>query len=106
MAAGAIGTSLLMSGIRSIMGGHNSGSAHAAAAPTSSGASPWGGGSSGDLAKQAGLNDIGRSGDAKRDESTPSQGLVDSDSATNDSQEDHGDDGDFEDDGGSDGDDE
>jgi len=60
-AAGVIGGALLMKGISSLFG--NSGSADAKAFdPGLSGgnsASPWGGG--GDLAKEAGLNDIGSS---------------------------------------------
>jgi len=63
-AAGVVGGALLMGGIRSLFGGH---SAHASAFDpglSGSGASPWGGGSAADsdLARQAGLNDIGNPG--------------------------------------------
>ena len=58
-AAGVIGGSLLLDGIRSMMG-HQSG-AHAAFDPSAGSASPWGGSAAdSDLARQAGLDDIGR----------------------------------------------
>jgi hypothetical protein len=62
-AAGVVGGAVLMHGISSLFG--HSGSAHAKAFdPGLSGggdqSSPWGGGG-GDLARQAGLDDIGRS---------------------------------------------
>src|SRR5262249_12131315 len=63
-AAGVIGGSLLLNGIRSMMGhGGGGGTAHAAVDPAVGSASPWGGTSSGggDLARQAGIDDIGRS---------------------------------------------
>ena len=61
-AAGVIGGALLLDGIRSMMGSH--GSAHAAFDP--GGASPWSGESAGsDLSRQAGLDDIGRTSDAR-----------------------------------------
>jgi hypothetical protein len=54
-----IGGSLLLDGIRSMMG-HPSG-AHAAFDPTAGSASPWGGSAAdNDLARRAGLDDIGR----------------------------------------------
>jgi hypothetical protein len=60
-AAGVVGGSLLMSGLRSMMGG---GQAHAALDPSAGaprGSSPWSGGNEGgDLARQAGLEDMGR----------------------------------------------
>ena len=61
-AAGMIGGSLLLDSFRSMTGGQH-GAAQAAVDPNAgaSGASPWGGGSGGDLSRQAGLNDIGRS---------------------------------------------
>ena len=60
-AAGVIGGSLLLNGIRSMMG-HGGGAAHAAVDPTGGSASPWSGTSTGggDLARQAGVDDIGR----------------------------------------------
>src|SRR5262249_6815747 len=59
-AAGVIGGSLLLSGIRSMMGYQQG--AHAAFDPGSAagGSSPWGGGSAGgELSRQAGLDDVG-----------------------------------------------
>jgi hypothetical protein len=67
-AAGVIGGSLLMNGIRSAMAGHQGGGPASKAFEDfgnrdSGGGSPWSGGGSGDLARDAGLNDIGgRSG--------------------------------------------
>ncbi len=60
-AAGVVGGSILMGGIRSTMG--QPGGAHAAYNPSApSDPSPWqGGGSGGDLARQAGLDKIGQS---------------------------------------------
>ena len=59
-AAGAIGGSMLLGGIRSMMGQH--GGAYAAYNPSGAGdPSPSGGGSGGDLARQVGLDKIGRS---------------------------------------------
>jgi hypothetical protein len=61
-AAGVVGGSLLLNGIRSMMGGQHG--AQAAFDPNASttGSSPWGGSGSsgGDLSRQAGLDDIGR----------------------------------------------
>src|SRR5262245_9800699 len=59
-AAGVIGGSLLMGGIRSLMG-HRQG-AQAAFDPSSeaSGSSPWSGSGGGELSRGAGLDDIGR----------------------------------------------
>src|SRR5262249_45104788 len=63
-AAGVIGGSLLLDGIRSMMG-HGVGGAHAAFDPGAGGglgsSSPWSsGGGGGQLARDAGLDDIGR----------------------------------------------
>jgi hypothetical protein len=65
-ATGAIGGSLLMNGIRNLMG-HQGGTAHAAAAPSAgssgagAGAAPVGGSAAGsDLSRQAGAGDVGR----------------------------------------------
>ena len=64
-AAGVIGGSLLLGGIRSMMG-HNSG-AHAAFDPSAGASSPWSGGSaSGELAREAGVDDIGRTAGASQ----------------------------------------
>lgn len=58
-AAGVVGGSLLMGGLRSMMGGGQAHAAYNPAAPRD--ASPWGGGSEGgDLARQAGLDDMGK----------------------------------------------
>jgi hypothetical protein len=121
-AAGMIGGSLLLDGIRSMMG-HQHGFGGFGNTPTSaaglgsggSGGSPWGGAGSasgGNLSRDAGLDDIGRSG---RDDGSAgrSQGLFGgNDTAEDDAQNaeqdddqfdaDDGDD-DFGDDGGSDG---
>jgi hypothetical protein len=79
-AAGAIGGSLLLDGIRS-MAGHKGtfGLADQAGAGGRDGGSPWGGGGSSgggsgdDLSRQAGLDDVGRSGSAPLGQS---QGLT------------------------------
>lgn len=61
-AAGVIGGALLLDGIRSMMGHH--GGAHAAFDP--GGTSPWSGETAGgDLSRQAGLDDVGRTTDAR-----------------------------------------
>jgi hypothetical protein len=68
-AAGVIGGSMLLHGIQSLMGGHQ---AQAFGSPfdTPERGSPWGGDAArGDLAREAGLDDIGgggRGGDASR----------------------------------------
>lgn len=79
-AAGVIGASLLLNSIRGMTGQPSGGAAHAAGDPTSGG-SPWGGsGGSGDLARQAGLDDIGRSS-SSRDDAGRSHGVADSEAA-------------------------
>jgi hypothetical protein len=101
-AAGVIGGSLLLSGIRSMMGYPHG--AHAAVDPTSgaSGSSP-GSGSGGELAREAGLGDIGRgpsSGDASADRS---YGALEDDTSDEQDDQDDLDEGDlgFDDGGGS-----
>jgi len=78
-AAGVIGGSLLLSGIRSMMG-HQQG-AHAAFDPASgaSGSSPWGGGAAagGELSRQAGLDDVGRTSSSGDDTGSRRSGLLD-----------------------------
>lgn len=97
-AVGAIGGSLLMDSLRSTLGGQKGGG-QSALDPSGGGESrsPWGGGDSsrGDLARDAGANDIGRggSGDAQR------SGMFDT--ASNQA-DDNGDDG-YDDDGYDDG---
>jgi hypothetical protein len=98
-AAGVVGGSLLLSGIRNMMGGSHQSFADANAMGER-GASPWGSDqSSGSLARDAGINDIGSGG---RDDSR--QGFFDQ--ASNDDQgydEDDHDDMDADDFGGDDG---
>jgi hypothetical protein len=102
-AAGVIGGSLLMSGIRSLMG--NPQGAHAAFDPASgaSGSSPWSG--SEELAREAGLGDIGRTPSSGDDTASRSYGALDergNDDEPDDQGADDVDDGDFgfDDDGG------
>jgi hypothetical protein len=80
-AAGVIGGSMLLHGISSLMGGHQS---HAFGSPADASErnSPWGGDASrGDLAREAGLNDIGggsgRGDDAGRSSLLGDQGSND-----------------------------
>ena len=99
-AAGVIGGSLLMGGIRSALGGHSGGSPASGAFDALTGrggGAPWGGNAAGsDLSRQAGLDDItggsgsGGGGGAQR------AGLFDSaqDDSEGDSDFDDGDDGD------------
>jgi len=100
-AAGMIGGSLLMSGIRSLMG--HPGGAHAAYDPAAGGASPWGGGAGsaagGDLSREAGLDDIGRAHSPSSGESR-GYGLLDDGPADDQQDFADGDDGDFDVDGG------
>jgi len=77
-AAGVIGGSLLLSGIRSMMGYPQG--AHAAFDPASgaSGSSPWGGGAAGgELSRQAGLDDVGRASSSGDDTGSRGHGLLD-----------------------------
>jgi hypothetical protein len=85
-AVGVIGSSLMLDGIRSMMG-HRGGGAHAAVNPPSGGssASPWSSssdssGGGGNLAREAGLDDIGRSSGG-RDDGGRAHGFADSDPA-------------------------
>jgi uncharacterized protein len=100
-AAGVIGGSLLLSGIRSMMG-HPQG-AHAAFDPAAgaSGSSPSGGG---ELSREAGLQDIGRGQSSGDDSASRSYGALDdqgSDDQDHQDDQDDVDDGDFGlDDGG------
>jgi hypothetical protein len=93
-AAGLVGGSLLLSGIRNMMGGphHGFGDANAMGGSGGSG-SPWGGGdqSGSTLARDAGINDIGSQG---RDESR--HGLFDQASNDQPDDEDDRDDMDFD----------
>lgn len=87
-AVGMIGGSLLFSGIRNLMGGGHPaafGSYDRAGEPRS----PWGGDASGsDLARQAGLDEVGgdaRAGRLAGDDNMRTAGLIDRDSADDDS---------------------
>jgi uncharacterized protein len=106
-AAGVVGGSLLLNGIRSMMGGQHG--AQAAFDPNAgtTGSSPWGGSSSGgDLSRQAGLDDIGRTPSSGAGSAGDrSYGALD-DSAGDDTYDDQDtddlDDGDFDSDQGED----
>lgn len=108
-AAGVIGGAMLLNSIRSMFGGQSQGGGASSAFDSDSaggGKSPWGGdSSSGDLARDAGLGDIGGSRSASLDDSDRRAGLFGGDDAdlAGDSDDDFDDDigGDF-DDGGSD----
>ena len=87
-AAGVIGGSLLMSGIRSAMAGHQGGPASKAFEDFGSGGdrAPSGGGGGGDLAREAGLNDIrGGAGSSGGDYARPASLL---DTASSESEDD------------------
>ena len=87
-AAGVIGGSLLLSGIRSMMGSQQG--AHAAFDPASgaSGSAPWGSGAAGgELSHQAGLDDVGRASSSVDETGSRGYGVVD-DSRNEDMQDD------------------
>jgi hypothetical protein len=66
-AAGVVGGSLLMNGIRGLMGGgHHQSFADTAAGNAGGSGKPWGDQSGGSLASDAGVNDIGRSDTGSR----------------------------------------
>jgi hypothetical protein len=96
-AAGVVGGALLMNSFRGMFGGHGQSQS---AFDSSGGGSPWGGGggnlSNTDLARDAGVNDIGRGGGGRNaaydDQNQDRQGLFDT--AQNDSDNDDGDDDD------------
>jgi hypothetical protein len=101
-AAGVVGGSLLMGGIRSMMG---QGHARSAFDPGSgSRDAPWGGGSGGgggELSRQAGLDDMGKAPRAQATDEGNRSGLFDSSSNAEPEQEDYatddgGDEGDFD----------
>jgi hypothetical protein len=75
-AAGMVGGSLLLGSIRSMMGGSHQGFGDTAG--LGGGQKPWGDQSSSDLARDAGVNDIGSSG--SRADGGSRAGLLDSDS--------------------------
>ena len=86
-AAGMVGGSLLLNGIRSMMGGSHQAFGNTAVGDRA--ASPWSDQSGSPLARDAGINDIGRAGD-KADDSSRA-GLLDN-QASNDSSDDDSDD--------------
>lgn len=94
-AAGVIGGSMLMNSIRGLMGG---GSQQSFGNTADSGASksPWDSSqSSGNLARDAGVNDIGKSGDSSQRQSSYDQAQADADQDQDD--DDDYDSGDFDD---------
>jgi hypothetical protein len=86
-AAGVVGGSLLLGSIRSMMGGMGGGhQAFGDSAGLGGGEKPWGSDqSSSDLARDAGVNDIGSSGSRAGDTSGSRAGLFDSDSKNDNS---------------------
>jgi uncharacterized protein len=115
-AAGMIGGSLLLGGIRNMLGGHGTRGGPFAGAfdhlssgsSGGSGAAPWsGGGGSGDLGRRAGLDDIGRPPGGSGSESTRTGLFGGSDDQGDDQdggddEDGDSDDGDSDDGGGSD----
>ena len=102
-AAGVVGGAMLLNGIRSMFGPHSGGSAFGQGAAV---ASPSGGSAgNSDLARDAGLNDIGRDRTGGRDDDTGRTGLLDGDDRDDgdplgpgdDGYGDAGDDSDFDD---------
>jgi len=99
-AAGVVGGSLLLGSIRSMMGGGHHQQAFGDSSNFGGGnQKPWNDQSSSDLARDAGINDIGSSGSGQRfaDDNNSRAGLFDQ--ASNDDSYDHDSDG-FDDDGG------
>jgi uncharacterized protein len=72
-AAGVVGGSLLMGGLRSMMGGGPAHSAFDPSAGAARGGSPWTGGSDGgNLSRQVGLDDMGKTPGARGDDASRS----------------------------------
>ena len=92
-AAGMVGGSLLLNGIRSMMGGSHQAFGNTAVGEDRA-ASPWGDQSGSTLARDAGINDIGHTGNQADD--TSRAGLLD-DQASNDPPDDDSDDMDADD---------
>jgi hypothetical protein len=85
-AAGVIGGSLLLNSIRGMMGGgHQAFGGSTVAGDRAVNSSPWTDGSNSNLARDAGINDIGSSRD-RTDDSSRGDGLFDN--ASNDSRDD------------------
>ncbi len=82
-AAGMVGGSLLLGSIRSMMGGSHYGYGDAAGLGRSEGHTPWSDQSGSELAREAGVNDIGSSGN-RADDNSSRAGLFDT--ASNDDQ--------------------
>ena len=80
-AAGVVGGSLLLNGIRSMMGGSHHGFGDTALADRAASQSPWTDQSNSSLARDAGINDIGSSQDRASDYSR--EGLFDTASDDN-----------------------
>jgi uncharacterized protein len=91
-AAGMVGGSLLLGSIRSMMGGHQAFGGTAGLVDRNQTQSPWSNQSNSDLARDAGIQDIGSSGsraaDSSRDDNSRA-GLFDS--ASNDDNQDNND---------------
>lgn len=109
-AAGVVGGAMLMNSLRGLFGGHQGmgqGMGHGAFNPGGQGGSPWAPSSGGgDLARQAGIDDIAGGG-ASRGDSGQRAGLFDmahndADDSVNDDDGDFDDDSDFGDDGDTD----
>jgi uncharacterized protein len=96
-AAGMVGGSLLLGSIRSMMGGHRYGVADAGSIGDKS-SSPWSDQSNSNLARDAGINDVGSSAQRGGDGSSSRAGLCDTASNDDDNDMDHDSDG-FGDDG-------
>ena len=97
-AAGMIGGAMLLNGIRSMFGpSHGMGPAAFDPGLGGGGRSPWGGGdaSGSDLARDAGLNDIGSNRTAAYDDDSRRTGLFGSDDDVNDNSDGGDDGGDF-----------
>lgn len=97
-AAGVIGGSMLMNSIRGLMGGGSHQLSLGNVADSGSSRSPWdtGSSSSGNLARDAGVNDIGKSGDSQR-QSSYDQAQADADQDQDQDQDDEDDDEDDDD---------
>jgi uncharacterized protein len=99
-AAGMVGGSLLMSGIRNMMGGSHYGFAEPTKVVEGDRPSPWSDQSGSTLARDAGVNDIGSSGDSASRSGLFDQGSDDRDLSGNDRDDMDMDGDDFTDNGG------
>lgn len=88
-AAGVIGGSMLMNSIRGLMGGGSHQQSFGNTADSSAGKNPWDtGSSSGSLASDAGVNDIGKSGNDSQRQSSYDQAQADADQDQDQDQDD------------------